>query len=189
MTPYNLLALNNKQWLAIMDMVASDDAYIGKEKGELIFGLCRSGALMGVEPYTPIKIDQILPVYEAYLNSIENRRVIHLPKLTSVTWIMVARMTADNSVFLSHYDERTQEYDGIAVAILLNDVFYWACADAESTQLDEIPMLYKLWCENPLNLIRFAAEKRQRTPQQPMLDWMSEQGFNVDWAISLKKVD
>jgi len=180
MTPYNLLPLTNMQWLAAIDLTASDVTYFDKNNGELVLVL--SEKIMSLEPWEPIATDQILPIYKAYLKGIENRRTIMLPKLTSVTWIMVARMAVDDSVFLSHYDESTKNHDGISAPILVNDVFYWACSDAESTSWDEIPMLYKLWCEHPLNLIRFVAEKRQQAPQQPFLNWMEEQGYPIDWA-------
>jgi len=60
-----------------------------------------------------------------------------------------------------------------------NDIFYWACADSEKIQFEEIPDLIKdgpiLWC----------CKKRNLGPQTPVVDYLKKNG---EWNEEFEKL-
>lgn len=99
----------------------------------------------------------------------------------------IAILLEDDVVFVSGQDyiapwDPKEKTCGIVVNC--NDVFYWACADAESLPQSEIRHLYELWLKNK----KFGADKwcclrRNMQPQVPLVKMMKEEGF---WDAELE---
>jgi len=69
------------------------------------------------------------------------------------------------------------ESKAIAVAVVCNDVFAWACADAEPLPYDEIETLYKAWRFDPdYGVIKWCCAQRNQKPQKPLEDMMRNAG-------------
>lgn len=58
-----------------------------------------------------------------------------------------------------------------------NDIFYWACADAEPVKPSDIATLYTLVRDNRhWGAVHWCALKRQMRPQVPVMDSMRKSG-------------
>ena len=53
---------------------------------------------------------------------------------------MIGEMLLDETIRL-HLDK----YKNVTMWVLMNDTFYFACADGEDITLEEIPVLYQMW--------------------------------------------
>jgi len=105
-----------------------------------------------------------------------------------LTWAKLAKMVEDDGeFFLSSYNEETQKHDGgTYLCVNMNDVWGWACADAEHVPWKDIPHVYDLWKkdkatkaaerkageEKPKDgdeVFIWACLKRGDKPQKPMM--------------------
>ena len=75
-------------------------------------------------------------------------------------------------------------YDGgikthtVVLYVLCNDLFYWACADAEPIRYHEIGQLYKAWEANKnWGTDKWCCMKRNLQPQEPIVEAMKKDGF------------
>lgn len=101
--------------------------------------------------------------------------------------LAVAILLANDVVFISGQDYKAPwapEEKSCAVVVNCNDVFYWACADAEPLPQGEIETLYKMWKANP----KYGADKwcclrRNLRPQVPLVEMMKKDGF---WDAELE---
>lgn len=65
----------------------------------------------------------------------------------------------------------------IVLFVNCNDLFWWACADAENLEMSEIPVLYKLWKADPdYGVWKWCCLKRKMRPQAPAEKMMREAG-------------
>jgi hypothetical protein len=63
------------------------------------------------------------------------------------------------------------DVDGeVKLWVLMNDIFFWACADGEDVELDNLPLLRDLYLEYGYDgLIAWVAKKRGIEPQEPVI--------------------
>ena len=89
-------------------------------------------------------------------------------------------------IFLNAYwwkKEWTEEQKRItAIFANVNDVFYWACADAEEVLYDEIEDLFEHWEKDNIHgPVVWACKKRNMLPQKPVYDSIMKGGiWNLD---------
>lgn len=66
----------------------------------------------------------------------------------------------------------------IVLFVNCNDIFAWACADAETVTTGEIPALYRLWqANNAWGPAKWCAIKRNEKPQAPAIEYMKKAGI------------
>jgi len=93
----------------------------------------------------------------------------------------LARLLAEEVLFLnSHWwekdwPERAQKITSLNVNC--NDIFAWACADAEEIEHSEIQGLYDLWrADRTWGAAKWCAIKRRQQPQPPVIAAMKNAG-------------
>ena len=93
----------------------------------------------------------------------------------------LARLLADDVVFLNNHwwakdwPEEAQKITSLNVNC--NDVFAWACADAEEMEYSEIRALYDLWDKDrDWGAAKWCAIKRNQKPQPPVIASMKKSG-------------
>lgn len=93
----------------------------------------------------------------------------------------LALLLANGVVFLNSLwwekecPERIQ--NAIAVAVNCNDIFAWACADAEQLPYDQIETLYRMWkADERWGPAKWCCLKRKEKPQKPVIDAMKKDG-------------
>lgn len=65
----------------------------------------------------------------------------------------------------------------ISVSVNCNDIFAWACADAEELPYEEIENVYRLWRADPnWGAAKWCAIRRKQKPQGPVIDAMKKAG-------------
>lgn len=93
----------------------------------------------------------------------------------------LARLLADDVIFLnSHWwmkewPEAAQKT--VSLNVNCNDIFAWACADAEEIEYEELQGLYDLWLSSRTwGPAKWCAIKRRQKPQPPVIDAMKKAG-------------
>jgi hypothetical protein len=93
----------------------------------------------------------------------------------------LARLLAEDVVFLNCYwweeewPERAQKVT--ALCVNCNDIFAWACADAEDLPYGDIQPLYDMWFKDPhWGAAKWCAIKRNQKPQPPVIEDMKKAG-------------
>ena len=74
----------------------------------------------------------------------------------------------------------TGEFDGdktVCLFVNCNDLFAWACADAEHFKHHEIPELYRAWESGSWGVERWCCIRRNQKPQKPAEKIMREKGM------------
>lgn len=86
-----------------------------------------------------------------------------------------------------HVDETKGTSVGEATTVLYvncNDLFYWACADAERIKNNEIGTFYKMHMANKKwGSAKWCCLKRKMRPQVPIVEAMKKDGF---WDAELE---
>jgi hypothetical protein len=74
----------------------------------------------------------------------------------------------------------------IVIFVNCNDIFAWACADAECLPLDEIPVLYRMWeRDKAWGPAKWCCIRRNEKPQEPVIDYMKSAGV---WDDIMEKL-
>ena len=88
-----------------------------------------------------------------------------------------------NNVLFCNERHYSQNPDGksegstIVLFVICNDIFAWACADAEDLPFSEIPKLYRMWEKDKIyGPAKWCCIRRNEKPQQPMIDYMKKEG-------------
>ena len=98
-------------------------------------------------------------------------------------WYRAAHMLLAGDEAFAHNDETSPFFisaevttDGkAALALNMNDVFAWACADAEPFTYEDAPTLLNIAVEEGWpGLVRWACKKRGASPQNPVLKNMAQ---------------
>ena len=88
-----------------------------------------------------------------------------------------------------HYSQKPDnksEGSTIVLFVLCNDIFAWACADAEDLPCSEIPKLYRMWEKDKIyGPAKWCCIRRNEKPQQPMIDYMKKDGV---WDDTMEKL-
>jgi len=72
-----------------------------------------------------------------------------------------------------------------ALCVLCNDVFAWACSDAECIGRYEIECLYRLWSHEPeWGGAAWCIFKRKMLPQGPVYEQMEKAGWDINWLMT-----
>lgn len=94
----------------------------------------------------------------------------------------LAYLLLDGVCFINHRyytmnQDSPSEGQTTVVFVLTNDIFAWGCADAEDLPSNEIIPLYRLWRQDSTwGPVKWACRRRQRQPQQALIDAMKESG-------------
>ena len=65
----------------------------------------------------------------------------------------------------------------IVLFVNCNDVFAWACGDAESLTMAEVPTLYRAWkADQYWGVLKWCCQKRNLKPQKSIVDDMKKVG-------------
>lgn len=109
----------------------------------------------------------------------------------------LACLLADDILFLNNLEAgvyKGKKYFTTCLYVNLNDVFAWACADAECVSSNdgenpsEVIELYKYWKENKnWGAVKWAAIKRKVQPQRPVIEIMKKSGYWDEVLESLPK--
>ena len=92
-----------------------------------------------------------------------------------------------NERFFSSERNGKSEGSTIVLFVICNDVFGWACADAEDLPFNEIPILYKMWKkDNIWGSTKWCCLHRNKKPQLPVIEAMKKDGV---WDESLDKLE
>jgi hypothetical protein len=94
----------------------------------------------------------------------------------------VAVLLANEIMFLNtHWWEQQwteKAKKTIALLVICNDVFDWACADAQEIHLDEIQELYDMFIKDPgWGSAVWCMKKRNLMPQKPVYDDIKKEGI------------
>lgn len=75
----------------------------------------------------------------------------------------------------------------VVLFVNCNDLFWWACADAEDLTLSEVPELYMMW-KNDKNwgVSKWCCKKRNMQPQLPIREDMKKEGVWEEWMDKLE---
>jgi hypothetical protein len=88
---------------------------------------------------------------------------------------MLAEMLTDGVIFISC------QLDTLCVNA--NDVFWWACADAEPIRLDELEAFYRTWKAG--GYVEWLCLKRRMRPQAPYVELLQREGR---WTPALEQL-
>ena len=102
----------------------------------------------------------------------------------------LARLLAEGVIFLnSHWWEKEwpeRARNTTALCVNCNDIFAWACADAEQLDYDGIQGLYDLWfADRSWGAAKWCAMKRNQKPQPPVIAAMRKAGV---WDDTMEKL-
>lgn len=93
----------------------------------------------------------------------------------------LARLLAEEVVYINcfhwkkEWPEEAQKLTGLFVNC--NDIFAWACSDAELLLYEDIQSLYDAWSADPIwGPAKWCAVKRNQKPQDPVVKAMKEAG-------------
>lgn len=74
-------------------------------------------------------------------------------------------------------DRSAADGNTVVIYVNCNDVFMWACADAEDLPQSEIGNLYRMWeADKKWGPIKWCCQQRDLQPQKPMADAMKAEG-------------
>lgn len=91
-----------------------------------------------------------------------------------------------NQRYFSTGKDGKSEGSTIVLFVICNDIFAWACADAECLPINEVSTLYKMWKENNVyGPIKWACIRKNEKPQQPVADSMKKDGV---WDDTMEKL-
>jgi hypothetical protein len=74
----------------------------------------------------------------------------------------------------------------VVLFVNCNDIFAWACADAEDVKESEVKDLYQMWKKDGWGIVKWACKKRNLQPQQAMVKMMKENDGWEDWMSKLQ---
>lgn len=94
----------------------------------------------------------------------------------------LAEMLNDHVIFLNYDTEKPGQY---SLDVNCNDLFYWACADAEPLPFDQIEQVYVAWKLGGYALDKWTCHRRNLRPQVPVVTKMKEAGEWDDEMESL----
>ena len=97
----------------------------------------------------------------------------------------LARLLAEGIIFLNnHYWENgwpEEARNKTSLNVNCNDIFAWACADAETIDYKDIKSLYDCWyANNTWGQAIWCAIRRNQKPQQPIIEAMKKDGVWTD---------
>lgn len=106
---------------------------------------------------------------------------------------MVAKLLDEDILFLNtrqficpHNPDRKERT--IVLFVLCNDVFAWACSDAECITAEEIPDLFELYQKyGDWGAVIWVCKRRGMRPQKPMAEKMKEKGVWPEKIMSQLK--
>jgi hypothetical protein len=95
----------------------------------------------------------------------------------------------DDEIVWFHLD-KNDFFGEVKMAVLCNDIFWWACADMEDISLEEIPTLYDMCYDKDGNRKDWGSSiwaclHRKMRPQHPIEDDMKKAGVWIDELESL----
>jgi hypothetical protein len=74
--------------------------------------------------------------------------------------------------------------DRITLSVICNDVFAWGCSDAEDINYSDLEPLAKAHLKDPTwGVVAWCIKKRKQMPQKPIVDKMTEAGYNLEELI------
>ena len=81
-------------------------------------------------------------------------------ELPTDTSSMIGELISEEVIRLS-----IDKNKNITMWVLMNDTFYYACADGEDITMEEIPLLYQIWKNfSWCGLVAFVSKKRNQLP-------------------------
>jgi hypothetical protein len=97
----------------------------------------------------------------------------------------LAVLLAEDVIFLNtNWWEKTWPEDAkktFAVCVNCNDIFAWACADAEQVLYDDVESIYKYYKKDPVwGTAIWCILKRNMMPQHPVYRDMVKAGWQLD---------
>ena len=81
------------------------------------------------------------------------------------------------------------EKSGETVILIVNcnDIFAWACADAEDLKESEVQDLYQMWKKDPgWGPAKWVCKKRNLQPQKAAIKFMKQEGSWEEWMDKLQ---
>jgi len=105
--------------------------------------------------------------------------------------LILAKLLIDEVVFcndssLKDYDNSNICEETIAIFVGCNDIWGWACADAETISTKELPELYKFYmADKKWGSLKWACKKRNLQPQAPIIKDMKKEDVWCDIMESL----
>lgn len=83
-------------------------------------------------------------------------------------------------------NQKVSNDETLVCFVICNDIFAWACSDAECVALQELPKLYDMWKANPTwGAVQWCILKRNQRPQAPVLRDMKAAGA---WTEELEAI-
>lgn len=98
--------------------------------------------------------------------------------------VALAVLLEANVIFLNNYWwKKSWPEDArkaTALCVNCNDIFAWACADAEEIFVDELDSLYKMWLKDKTwGAALWCIQRRNLMPQKPVADAMIKAGYDL----------
>jgi hypothetical protein len=91
-----------------------------------------------------------------------------------------------NQRYYSQKSDGKSEGSTIVLFVICNDIFAWACADAEDLPCSEIPKLYRMWEKDKIyGPSKWCCVRRNEKPQKPVIECMKKEGV---WDDTMEKL-
>jgi hypothetical protein len=104
----------------------------------------------------------------------------------------LAQLLLDGVIFINDtkyvFGDEIRDEWVIFCAVNCNDVFYWACADAESIETDDLQSLYDHHVDESnggWGSTKWVCKKRNLKPQKPIVERMKSEGV---WDDEMEKL-
>lgn len=95
----------------------------------------------------------------------------HFDEDEALAEMLQAGVLFSNNGFDTEGKERT-----VCLFVNCNDLFAWACADAECVQHHEIESLYRAWKSSSFGIDKWCCKHRKQKPQKPVEDAIRQEG-------------
>lgn len=90
---------------------------------------------------------------------------------------MLSYLLWKDIIFISTRSHSSLEGGGVVLCVLLNDVFLWACSDAEQIAISELPEVYLAYKNDPIyGVVKWGCKRRDMKPQNPLQALMKSGG-------------
>lgn len=100
---------------------------------------------------------------------------------------LLAHLLINEVVFLNAHNAaffKGGKCEGVSVNVICSDTFSYACADCETLDYDQIPVLYRMWQKDPLyGATAWCVVRRKEFPIKPVAGRMVERGYDVEALV------
>lgn len=137
-------------------------------------GLCSGLEAKAPEAYLIEAYEELKDHQDAYLYDKDKAYFI---EEIAIQHLLEAGVLFANSRKYVCIDGKTIKPETLVLFVNCNDLFAWACADAETVAWDELEDLYNMWkLDRRWGVDKWCCKKRNLKPQSPIIEDMKKEG-------------